>query len=158
MLHRLLNLAIRYLLTVLICSTLRRALLPATVSPLCFFQVPMDGKELDNNPNLWGRANSYYRRSKTQHHWRSVEAHCQPGSGSVSLAFLAIKVSHTLFITVLDLSHVQIIQHTRPTIIDAGLTLIFTMWQCSWVISFWAYRWSVHWNRHWDIQKFHDQQ
>ena len=42
--------------------------------------------------------------------------------------FCAIKAANTLVMTVFDLSHPQIAQDTRPTIVDAPLRLIFRMW------------------------------
>ena len=68
---------------------------------------------------------SYYGRCKTQNCSRSVDAQSQDGVGSVSLAFFAINAANTVFMTVFDLSLPHIMQDTRPTMIDAPLTLMF---------------------------------
>jgi len=88
---------------------------------------------------------SYYRRCRTQNHWRSVDTHFQDGVWSVLLVFFAIKAANTLFITILDLSHPQITQDTRPIIVDAPLTLILTMWYGACVNSFGWSRGPIHW-------------
>jgi len=87
---------------------------------------------------------SYYWRWKTQNCWHSIDHHYQYGVGSVSFSLFTMKVATTLFMTVLNLSHPQITQDTRPTIVDAQLTPILRMLYGVWVHWFWSLRGTIH--------------
>jgi len=67
--------------------------------PICLYRLP--------SPRLWMlmiKHHSYYRRSKTNNHWRSVDTHFQDGVGSVSLSFFVINAANTMFMAMCNLS------------------------------------------------------
>jgi len=101
---------------------LSRRMWPKYPVPISLFRLP--------SPCLWMlviKHHSYYRECKTNNHWRSIDAHCQDGVGSISLSFFVIKAQYYVYGYVKSVAP-QITQDTWPTIVDAPLTLIVRMW------------------------------
>jgi len=51
-----------------------------------------------------------YRKYMTKNGWRSIDAHCHDGAGSVSLSLLSIKAASTSFMTSCNLSSPRLLK------------------------------------------------